>query len=518
MVLERLAPDREHPRREASASPGRARRAGPVLHLGGATGHHARSLLHAVITAAPDPERRKRGPLRFRLRRGLDLPIAGQPDCAQVEAAPAVGRVAWLGDDAPGVRPRVLVAVGDRVRLGQTLCVDRRRPEVRFAAPGAGVVTAVERGERRRVEAIAIRLEGDAAESFERVDPASLGELPRERLRELLLASGWWPALRTRPFSRIPDPGSAPRALFVTALASDPLAPPAERLLAERPADFALGVAALARLVEGPVWVCTRPGAAVPIPALPNVGAAEFAGPHPAGLPGTHIHRIDPVGPDCTAWHVGHADVVALGGLLATGRLDAERVVALAGPSFARPRLVRTRAGASTEDLVRGELRDESCRVVAGSVLSGRGASGPVSFLRRSDTQLCAIPEDPDTPRGWRGHRGRADPGGWLVPTRDGRSRDALAPFARRRRFSASLGGRRGAFFPLERLERAFPLDLPVGPLLRSLVVGDVDEAVALGCLELAEEDLALASFLCPGKLDYGALLREVLDEIERAA
>jgi Na+-transporting NADH:ubiquinone oxidoreductase subunit A len=470
-----------------------------------------------VLTAPPHPDRRDRGPQRFRLRRGLDLPIAGAADCARVEAGPPVGRVAWLGDDAPGVRPRVLVAVGDRVRLGQTLCVDRRRPEVRFAAPGAGVVTAVERGERRRIEAIAIRLEGDEAERFEPVDPASLAELPRERLRELLLASGWWPALRTRPFSRIPDPGSAPRSLFVTALASDPLAPPAERLLAERPADFALGVAALARLVECPVWVCTRPAPGLAIPALPNVAAAEFAGPHPAGLPGTHIHRIDPVGPDRTVWHVGHTDVVALGRLLATGRVDDERVVALAGPSFARPRLLRTRAGASTEDLVRGELRDEHCRVVAGSVLSGRLASGPVSFLRRADTQVCALPEDPEPRRGWRGRDGRADRGGWLIPTRGGASRDALAPFARRRRFSASLGGRRGAFFPLERLERAFPLDLPIGPLLRSLVVGDVDEALALGCLELAEEDLALATFLCPGKLDYGALLRALLDEIERA-
>jgi len=468
------------------------------------------------------------GRVQVRVRRGLDLDLPGAPAAdGALERAATVSSVAVLGDDAPGVRVEMRVSEGERVRLGQTLFVDRRRPQIRFTAPGAGVVAAVTRGHRRRLEAVVIRLEAHArgaateepAERFD-VPGGFAGDVPpRETVRELLLASGLWTALRTRPFSRIPDPAPehAPRSIFVTALESDPLAPDAQRVIALQGAeDFARGVAALAALTDGPVRVCVRPGAAPPLPdgsAAARVQVAEFAGPHPAGLPGTHIHFLDPVGPGRTVWHVSYPDVLALGRLLATGRLPVERVVALTGPSMARPRLVRTRAGASTGALLFGELRGEPCRVVSGSVLSGRAARGHTAFLGRSHTQVCALPERPEHRRG-----------GWIAPGRGGRPRRVLRLWRRPRRpeaaapggWTTSLGGRRDAFHPLPRLERGMPLDLPVGPLLRALLTGDADAARELGALELAEEDLALVSFLCPAKLDHGALLRGVLDELEK--
>jgi Na+-transporting NADH:ubiquinone oxidoreductase subunit A len=448
-------------------------------------------------------------PARFRLRRGLDLPIAGAPNPASIEEGPPVGSVALLGDDAPGARLEPRVAPGDRVRTGQTLLVDRRRPSVRFTAPGAGRVRAVERAPRRRIDAVVIDLDGDEAERFDTVGAAAVPALPRERLEALMLASGLWTALRTRPFSRIPDPGSAPRAIFVTAMESEPLAPSAERIIAERGDDFALGVAALTRLTEGRVHVCTAPGAPLPLPDLDRVTRAEFDGPHPAGLPGTHIHCLEPVGPGRTVWHLGYADAIALGQLLATGRLPTERVVALAGPLVAAPRLLRTRLGAHTDDLVRGQLRRDDGRVVSGSVLAGREAVGAGAYLGRLHTQVCVLPEG-----------GPGSGGGWIRPGARGRARRVLRGWTRRSRaaagaFTTSLGGRRGAFYPLERLDRVVPLELLVVPLLRALLVGDADAAAQLGCLELAEEDVALLSFLCPGKLEYGALLRGVLDELE---
>jgi Na+-transporting NADH:ubiquinone oxidoreductase subunit A len=446
-----------------------------------------------------------RPPSRFRLRRGLDLRLDGAPEAGRIGSGPPVASVALLGDDAPGVRPELRVAAGDRVRLGQTLWVDRRRPAVRFTAPGAGRVTGIERGPRRRLDAVVIALEGDDEERFDPVAPGGLASLPRERLEALLLDSGLWTTLRTRPFSRIPDPGSAPRSLFVTAMESEPLAPPAERVIADHTETFAHGVAALARLVDGPVHVCARPDAGLPLPDVEGVALAEFEGPHPVGLPGTHIHFLDPVGPDRSVWHVGWADVIAIGSLLATGRVPTERVVALTGPSVVRPRLVRTRAGASTEDLVRGELREGPCRVLSGSVLAGRWATGWAAFLGRRHTQVCALPE------------GAGPAPGWLAPGRRGTARRVLA-LGVHRGWTTSLGGRRGAFFPLERVERVVPLELMTLPLLRALVVGDVDAALELGALELAEEDLALATLLCPGKLEYGLLLRNVLDELERQA
>ncbi|MEN8162463.1 MAG: NADH:ubiquinone reductase (Na(+)-transporting) subunit A, partial [Myxococcota bacterium] len=441
--------------------------------------------------AEPDASAGSRAAARFRLKRGLDLPVDGAADLeAAVDERP-VSSVALLGADAPGVRPTLQVEPGERVRLGQTLFVDRRRPQLRFTAPGAGVVTAIERGARRRLEALVIELEGDAEERFEPVDPEGVTGLDREALRSRLLASGLWTSLRTRPFSRIPDPDSEPRAIFVTAMESEPLAPPAERLIASQGEDFARGLAALTHLGDAPVHVCTRPGAALPLPDLERVALAEFEGPHPAGLPGTHIHFLAPVGPEGSVWHIGYPDVIALGRLLVSGQLPTERVVALTGPAMARPRLVRTRLGASTEDLVRGELRREDSRVLSGSVLAGREATGWGAHLGRLHTQVCALPEGPRGPRGW------------LLPGRPGHARRLLGGRSGGT-FSTELGGQRGAFFPLERMERAVPLELLVTPLLRALVVGDVERAIELGCLELAEEDLALASFLCPGKLEYG--------------
>jgi Na+-transporting NADH:ubiquinone oxidoreductase subunit A len=444
---------------------------------------------------------------RFRLRRGLDLPLAGAADPDRIEEAPPIRSVALLGADAPGVRPELRVAQGERVRLGQTLFVDRRRPQIRFTAPGAGVVRSIERGARRRLEAVVIELEGEDGERFDPCDARDVATLPRERVEGVLLASGLWTALRTRPFSRIPDPGSAPAAIFVTAIATDPLAPPVQRVAAEGAADFAVGLAALTRLTSGLVHVCTRPDAGLALPELERVSLAEFEGPHPAGLPGTHMHCIDPAGPDRTLWQVGCADVLALGRLLVTGRPCVERVVALTGPALARPRLVRTRIGASTEDLVRGSCRETACRVISGSALSGRDAVGAGAYLGRLHTQVCVLAE----PRA-------GEPRPWLAPGWRGRARRVFGrPFgaARALPLTTALGGRPGVFFPLERLERVMPGRFLVAPLLRALVVGDEDAAVALGCLELAEEDLALASFLCPGKLDYGALLRATLDQIE---
>lgn len=454
-----------------------------------------------MSAAASRPAAGGGAPLRLRVRRGLDLPLEGAPE-ATVHDGPPVSAVAVLGDDAPGVRAELRVEPGERVRLGQTLFVDRHRPAVRFVSPGAGVVGSIARGARRRLEAVIVHLEGDEEERF---DVPSDPDAPSsgDAVRALLLASGLWTALRTRPFSRIPDPEASPHALFVTAMETDPLAPPAEACIRPRADDFARGLAALATLTEGPVYVCARPDAGLPPPAAPRVRAVGVEGPHPAGLPGTHVHLLAPASAERPSWHVAWPEVLALGRLLATGRLPVERVIALAGPSLAHPRLLRTRLGASTEDLLVGELRDGAQRVVSGPVLSGRQAADQGAFLGRLHTQLAVLP------------RFRPGRRSWLLPGRRGRAR-AVPGAGRRAGFDVSLRGRRGAFYPLERLERVWPFDLPLAPLLRALVTGDVEGARELGVLELAEEDLALVTFLCPGKIEYGLLLRSMLDEIER--
>jgi len=442
-------------------------------------------------------------PSRIRLRRGLDLRIPGAPAGA-IEPAASAQRVALLGDDHPGLRPVLAVTAHDRVHLGQTLFTDRRRPEIRWVAPAAGVVRSATLTEARRLHSLVIEVEDGAEREYPRRDEGAIRDLGREGVVQALLEAGLWVALRTRPYGRIPSPAERPHALFVRAIDSEPLSASVAPVVADRPQDFRAGLAALAQLCEAPPFVCVAAGDRPPVDGL-GVRVVEFAGPHPAGLVGTHIHHLAPVGEGRTAWYVGYQDVLAVGALLRRGRLDPERVVALGGPAVLRPRCLRTRLGAAIDELVAGELSRGPCRVISGSPLSGRAAAPDEAYLGRYHDQVCALPE-PTAHAERRVAR-------WLrAATR------WLPPLPRRRRFTTALHGTPGPMLPIERFERVAPLDLHVAALLRALAVGDAERAATLGALELEEEDVALASYVCPGKLDYGPLLRASLDALEAGA
>jgi len=227
-------------------------------------------------------------------------------------------------------------------------------------------------------------------------------------------------------------------------------------------------------------------------------------------LPGTHIHFLDPVAADRTVWHIGYQDVIAIGYLCRTGRLLTERVVSVAGPGAVSPRLVRTRPGASVSELMAGEIApDGAFRLVSGSVLDGSEAAGPLGFLGRYHYQVAVIPENS-------GRRLF----GWYAP--GGGQTGVVARLrsftgsTRPRALSTARHGRPAAMIPAGAFERVMPLDMLPAPLLRALLVRDTVAAEALGCLELAEEDLALSSFVCPAKQDYGAALRINLTQIEK--
>jgi Na+-transporting NADH:ubiquinone oxidoreductase subunit A len=438
------------------------------------------------------------------VRRGLDLPVPGAP-AGGVEAPPAIHSVGILGADYPGLRLRTLVAVGDAVEAGQPLLEDRTRPALRVTSPGAGRVAAVHQGERRTLESVVIALGAGGERRFEAHEPRALAELPRAAVVERLCASGLWCALRARPFGKIPDPDAEPAAIFATAVDTHPLAPPPELAVAEHAADFAHGLAVLTRLTAGPVYLCRRRAAAIAGPDHARVFDAEIEGPHPAGLAGTHVHRLQRVGPGRSVWTVAYPDVIAIGKLFATGRLFFERIVAVAGPGVRRPRFVRARLGASTEDLVRDGLVDGRVRVVSGPLLAGRTAAGRAAFLGSRHVSVSALPEP-----------GAKEHAPWWGAGRGGRARRLLPGAGAARGWAACAGGEApGPFVPLPVFDRVVALDLAVAPLLRALVVGDAESARALGALELVEEDLALCSFLCPSGIDYGALLRRMLERLE---
>ncbi|MBL1265309.1 Na(+)-translocating NADH-quinone reductase subunit A [Candidatus Methylomicrobium oryzae] len=449
--------------------------------------------------------------MQFTIKKGLDLPITGGPKQV-IEKGNEVKTVAVLGADYVGMKPTMLVSEGDSVKLGQIIFADKKNPGVNFTAPGAGTIKAINRGAKRALQSVVIELAGDEQVTFAQYPEADLGSLTEAQVKENLLQSGLWTALRTRPYGKIPAVDTKPRSIFVTAIDTSPLAADPVVIIKDRSADFVNGLAVISKLTEGKVYVCKKNGADVAVGNTPSVQVAEFSGPHPAGLPSTHIHFIDPVNAEKFVWHLDYQAVIAIGALFTTGKLNVEKVVSLAGPTVKNPRLIRTRVGANTDDLVKGELEDIENRVISGSVLYGHQASDWAAYIGCYSNQISALQE------------GRArELFGWIVPGKDKYS--ALDVYINSRQdrksgrlfpFTTTKNGSNRAIVPVGIYETVMPLDILPTPLVKSLIVGDTDNAQLLGCLELDEEDMALLTFVDPGKHDFGPVLRANLTKIEK--
>jgi len=389
--------------------------------------------------------------------------------------------------------PKMAVAAGDRVKLGQTLFIDKRNPEVCYTAPGSGVVSAINRGERRVLNSVVIELDGVEAETWSTDD---------KDIRKTLCESGLWTTLRTRPFGRIPQPDTTPNSIFVTAINTNPLSGDPSLVIGEDQEAFLAGLRVISQLTEGKIYVCTRAGADIPCPDGDQFVRAEFSGPHPAGLVGTHIHFLDPVSIKKTVWHIGYQDTMAIGRLFANGHLSTERIIALGGPMVKNPRLLRTQRGASTAHILDGEMQSGNARVISGSV------SGMLGWLGAYHNQISVIAE--------------GSPREFLSFMRPGHNKySALRAYASTwlhkgdYDLTSSQNGSPRAMVSTGSFERVMPLDILPTVLLKALLVRDTDSAQQLGALELDEEDLALCSFVCNGKYNYGPHLRKALDEIE---
>lgn len=445
--------------------------------------------------------------MRITIKKGLNIPLAGKPRL-EIDKGNEISSVASLGLDTRGLKPRMAVQQGDRVKLGQPLFVDKRNPDVPFTSPGTGVVSIVNRGERRVLHSVVIQLDGNDEQTFPAFEPGRIDAIDPAEVRRIMIEGGQWTYLRTRPFSRIPMPGDTPHSVFITAIDTNPLAPDPAVIIGEDAEAFENGIKILAKLTQGSTYVCTAPDCGFTVPDGPTIKHAEFAGPHPAGLVGTHIHFLDPVSVKKTVWHIGYQDTIAVGKLFLTGRISPERVVGLVGPMVLDPRLVRTRRGANMADLLDGELRQGHARIISGSVLNGHLASGTLGWLGRYRNQVCVLQEG--RPREFLS---------WLRPGHNkySASRAFAGTLLHKGDFplTSSQNGSPRAMVSIGAFERVMPLDVLPTPLLKSLVVRDTETAQELGCLELDEEDLALCSFVCNGKYNYGQHLRQALDEIE---
>lgn len=446
----------------------------------------------------------------IKIKKGLDLPITGAPEQAVKAAVPAIRSVAVCGPDYVGCKPTMAVKVGDRVKLGQVIFSDKKTEGVQFTAPGAGVVTEINRGERRVLQTVVIELDGnEEAETFAQYDAAQLDSLSREQVVENLQQSGLWAALRTRPFSKVPAVSSVPSAIFVTAIDTNPLAANPELFINDYAEDFANGLKVLKKLTDKNVYLCKAAGAKVP--TVDGVTVAEFEGKHPAGNAGTHIHHLDPVNRTKFVWTIGYQDVVAVGKLFTEGKLFVERYVAVAGPHVKQPGVVKTRLGANLDQLTAGMLPEQNNRMISGSVWNGRTAAGPMNYLGRYANQVSVLTEG-----------NTREFMGWVLPgTNKFSVLNVFASFlssGKKFDFTTTTNGSERAMVPVGQFEELVPMDILPTQLLRALVTGDIVTAMQLGCLELDEEDLALCTFACPGKYEYGPILRDNLARIEKEA
>jgi len=443
------------------------------------------------------------------IKRGLNLPIVGSPR-QEISAGPQITSCAIIGDDFNGLKPRMLVEEGARVRRGQALFEDKRYEGVCYTAPAGGVVRAVNRGARRVLQSVVIQIdEAEEPVQFATCAAGDIGGLSRAQVVESLLASGLWTALRTRPYSKVANPQTTPTALFITAIDTRPLAGDPAVIIGAAAEDFANGVRILAKLTDGVTHVCHAPSAALPQPAEAGIRFTSFDGPHPAGLVGTHIHFLDPVSAHHSVWHIGYQDVIAVGELFRTGALPSGRVVAISGPAASNPRLVRAIRGASIDELTGGEVRhDGGVRLISGDVLTGRTATGSFAYLGAFDNQVTLLPEG-----------NHQDFFGWIIPSAEkfSTARVHLSSFLGldRIKFHTNLNGSPRAMIPIGLYEDVMPMDILATQLLRAILVLDTETAQQLGALELDEEDLALCSYVCMSKYEYGMALRANLNKIE---
>lgn len=444
----------------------------------------------------------------IKIKKGLNVPINGAPK-QEIGETKKPKQVALLGEDYVGMKPTMEVAVGDNVKLGQLLFTDKKTPGVRYTSPGAGKVAAVNRGEKRAFISIVIQLSGSDEMTFKSHTDSQITGIKKDKVIAQLVESGLWTSLRTRPFSKVANPEKTPHSIFVTAMDTNPLAPSISKVLEGKEKHFNNGLKLLAKLTDGTLFLCKAPETTLDVESLNNLKVEDFSGVHPAGLAGTHIHFLDPVSRNKKVWIIGAQDVAAIGELFSTGKINVERVVSLAGPSVKNPRLLKTRIGAAIDDVTVSELSDGENRTISGSVLSGYTAAGETAFLGRYHQQISVLPEGNQREfLGWLSL-------GFNLYSVKNIVASKLLP-GKKFNFNTSTNGDARAIVPMGNYEKVMPLDIMPLFLLRSLAVNDLEDCEKLGILELDEEDLALCTYVCPSKLDYGPMLRKNLTILEK--
>ena len=405
----------------------------------------------------------------------------------------------------------MLVKEGEKVKIGQPLFEDKKNPGVIFTSPGGGIVESINRGKKRALQSVVIDISDNEEEiSFSSIKTDDLANHTKSSIRENLIESGLWTSFRTRPFSKIPKIDSDPKSIFINCMDTNPLSLDPELIISNNLDNFELGLSAIRLLSGSPLHLCIKQDSSLTFKQEENTHEHIFYGPHPSGLAGTHMHFISPATIDNINWHISYSDVILIGSFFSEGKIPTNKYICLSGPKIENPRIISTRIGACIDEICAGELSQSENRVVSGSLINGREAIGSYAYLGKYHNQICAI-EEPNS-----SDRELFD---WALLGRKRFSKLGLfiTSLFKDKEFDikARMYGPDRSILPIGVYEEVFPLNLLITPLLRGLAVGDTQELQSLGVLELDEEDVALCSFVCPSKYDFGYLLRERLTTIE---
>jgi len=446
----------------------------------------------------------------IKIKKGLDIPIYGTPAEVIVDSKKSRS-VAILGNDYVGMKPTMLVEEGEQVKLGQPLFEDKKNPGVLFTSPAGGKVESINRGERRALQSVVIEVNQNEEEvDFNLFTEEQINETSPDPIRQQLITSGLWTSFRTRPYSKIPSIDSFPSNIFISALDTEPLSPDPISIINVEKENFEFGILVLKKLVDCFIHISVEDKSKLFLDECEQLKIHEFSGPHPAGLVGTQMHFISPASLLNINWTIGYQDVTAIGKLFKTGKLSVDRYISLAGPQVIEPTYLKTRLGACTDELTAGELTQRENRVISGSVISGREAIGPYAYLGRYHNQISVVAEPNSKDREFMN---------WLTPGPRKFSKiplflSSILP-KKTFKFKALMNGSDRPIIPIGVYEEVLPLNVLPAMLLRNVVLMDTEKIQALGGLELDEEDLSLCSYVCPGKYDFGSLLRAGLNKIE---
>ena len=446
----------------------------------------------------------------IKIKKGLNIPIHGSPaeDITDTKKSRSVG---ILGKDYIGLKPTMLVEEGEKVKLGQPLLEDKKNPGVIITSPAGGTIESINRGERRSLQSIVIEVDSqEEAVQFPSFTLEDISSITSNIIRDQLISSGLWTSFRTRPYSKIPPINSSPSNIFISALDTEPLSPNPEILINMFNEDFGFGLLILKKLTTSPIHLSVSENSSLDIDSDDQLKKHIFSGPHPAGLVGTQMHFISPASLSNVNWTIGYQDIISIGRLFKTGLLSTERIITLAGPQVNQPRYISTRLGACTDEITAGELTQRENRIISGSVISGREAVGAYAYLGRYHNQISVISEPNSKDREFMN---------WLTPGPRKFSKIPLflsSLFPKKLfKFKALMNGSDRPIVPIGVYEEVLPLNFLPAMLLRNIVLIDTEKIQSLGGLELDEEDLSLCSYVCPGKYDFGSLLRAGLNKIE---